>query len=111
MSNSYGPSYGPSAQTHYARQPPPRYYQSGEEDYVPMPQVPQPPRYGSILKPGHQVEVRIRGNFWVVGLLVSGFHLVSSYFGHGYDVEYTDLGGRDIHRSQFRAEDIRPYTA
>ncbi|KAF8505184.1 hypothetical protein JB92DRAFT_758907 [Gautieria morchelliformis] len=57
---------------------------------------------------GEQVEVRIRGNIWIVGLLVSSLHLISSYLGKGYDVEYKDQRGQ-AYRDQFREEDVRPY--
>lgn len=106
------PSYSTSPhQAQYSRQPPPRYYQHpAEDDYRMPPAAHQPPRYGPpIMKPGKQVEVRIRGNFWVVGLLVSGLHLVSSVFGQGYDVEYADLSTRETLRSPFHPDDVRPY--
>ncbi|KAF8589820.1 hypothetical protein K439DRAFT_1628351 [Ramaria rubella] len=61
------------------------------------------------MRQGEQVEVRIRGNIWIVGFLVSSLHLISSYFGHGYDVEYKDNRSGQPHRGAFRQEDIRPF--
>ncbi|KAF8526312.1 hypothetical protein BU17DRAFT_83145 [Hysterangium stoloniferum] len=89
------------------------------------------PASSPVLKRGEQVEVRIRGNIWIVGFLVSSLHVISSvsmlfsshgsvryhlfvllqYLGLGYDVEYTDQGSRRVLTQQFSQADVRPYTS
>jgi len=52
------------------------------------------------------VEVRIRGNIWVVGLIVGALQFFNRFASMGYEVEYQSHSG--YRRDTFRTEDIRP---
>ncbi|TDL25863.1 hypothetical protein BD410DRAFT_896056 [Rickenella mellea] len=52
-----------------------------------------------------QVEVRLRANVWVVGIIVSTLQALKKCMGLGYEVSYSCPHG--MRTEEFRTEDIR----
>ncbi|KII89958.1 hypothetical protein PLICRDRAFT_29141 [Plicaturopsis crispa FD-325 SS-3] len=62
------------------------------------------------LSESQTVQVRIRTNCWVVGLVVGTLQFFKSIAGWGYEIEYQVPSGGSFRslRGPFRQEDIRP---
>ncbi|KZP23789.1 hypothetical protein FIBSPDRAFT_857919 [Athelia psychrophila] len=54
-----------------------------------------------------RVEVRIKANIWVAGIIVSTLQFIQNFASLGYEVEYRSHA-QEYRRESFREDDVRP---